>query len=258
MNKYLLVFLLSWPSFVMSAQALLMGQGQALSAPDYVEISIVVDSKCYATPDDARKINDKAAKEIVDFLNSKIKQKNEYNTVISTGGYTQPYQTYYQDKYWCQNTFQKQNNIVFRTQDLKNFDALFNEIQNVIYKQFTQNPPTVIESSLSYVTMSEPSGNLSLERRAQLEQKAMALAFIDAKAKLLSLFGKDEIENLKLIDASEVPPEEPVPFYRKRNAPMALSASMEKAQAVPIQFEDQNISKIIYFKFTFDDIAIKN
>lgn len=250
------VILISWMQISLGAEALLTGQGQVISSPDYVELNITIDSKCYPSPLDARKINDDAARKIVDFLNTKIKKKDLYNSVVSAGGYTLPYQTYYQDKYLCLNTFQKQNNITFRTQDLAHFETLFDEIQNTVYKQLQPNPPSVIESSISYVTMAAPVPGISTKLRAELEQKAMGLAYTDATEKLSALFGK-KVQNVKVIYASELPPDEPKPLFRQEVAPMALmGARMEKSSAAPVQFEEQTINKIIYFKFNFDDVPI--
>jgi len=249
----------SWAPLGYCAQALISGQGQVLSSPDYVELSILVDSKCYSTPDDARQVNDEASRKIVDFLNAKIKKKDNYNIVISTGGYTLPYETYYQDKFLCQNTYQKQNTIIFRTQELEHFETLFNDIQNMIYKQFKRTAPTIIDSSVSFVIMSNPTPSITDALRTQLEQKAIALAFNDASQKLSALFGNQKMQNVKMIDASEFSPDEPTPFYAQSAAPMALmrAGGMNKqAERAPVQFEEQTIKKTIYFRFTFDDIVI--
>jgi uncharacterized protein YggE len=259
MNKWLAAALLiSWVPIGNSAEAIITGVGHVKSSPDYIELNILIDSKCYASPNEARKVNDESARKIVDFLNEKIKKKDNYNTVISTGGYTQPYRTYYQDKYFCEDTFQKQNNIIFRTQDLENFESLFNEIQNVVYKQLSRAAPNVIEASISYATMSSPIAGISQELRSQLEQKSLALAFQDATAKLSALLKSNKIQNLKMTRASEIPPIEPMPIYQKRMAaPMEMMAGGARAQdSAPVQFDEQDIDKTIYFQFTFDDINL--
>lgn len=259
MNKFSTALLISWAPIGLCAEAIIIGEGHVLSSPDYIELSILIDSKCYATPNQARKVNDEAARKIVDFLNGKIKKKDNYNTVISTGGYTQPYQTYYQDKYFCQDTFQKQNNIIFRTQDLENFESLFDEIQNVVYKQLSRAAPNVIEASISSATMSSPVPGVSQELRATLEQKALNLAYQDATAKLSALLKNNKIQNLKLTKASEIPPTEPMPTFERRAAPMALMAAggaANKMEQAPVQFDEQNIDKTIFFQFSFDDISL--
>ncbi|MBI2790944.1 MAG: SIMPL domain-containing protein [Gammaproteobacteria bacterium] len=259
MNKWsVTAILISWVSIGNAAEAMITGVGHVKSSPDYIELNILVDSKCYSTPSDARKINDEAARKIVDFLNSKIKKKDNYNTVISTGGYTQPYQTYYQDKYFCKDTFQKQNNIIFRTQDIDNFESLFDEIQNTVYKQISRFSPLLIESSISYATISSPVPGISQDLRSQLEQKALGLAFQDASAKLSALLKSNKIQNLKMVKASEIPPTEPMPFFQKRIAPMEMMAGGggQGDSRVPVQFDEQDIDKTIYFQFTFDDISL--
>lgn len=251
--------LMTFSTMAIGAEAVMTGQGRVLASPDYVEVAIQVESKCYNKPSDARVANDDAARKIVDFLNTKVKKDNHYNKVISLGGYTNPYQMYYQDKILCPNTFQKTNTITFRTQEINNFEALFDEIQTEVYKLFTTEPRGMIESSVTYVTLSSPMPNISDERRAELEQQAMTMALADAKGKLIALFGADKIQNLKIIGVSELPPERPMPMYNARdNAPMAMmSARAEKAGPAPVQFDTEWITKMVYFTFGFDDFAIE-
>lgn len=261
MNKKLCTaLLLGWIPFSYAAEAVITGEGKVTSLPDYVELTITVDSLCYPSANDARMVNDEAARKIVDFLNAKIQKKDLYNTVISTGGFTVPYRYYYQDRFLCDNTFQKQNTIVFRTQDLKNFETLFDEIQNTVYQQFPRTPPAVIQSSISYVTMSMPMAGISNTLRSQLEQKALAMAFEDAKAKLAALFGKQKIQSVKVSHLSELPPDdEPKPRYAQE---MAMGTAVMSARAAPkmdsapVQFDQQEIQKTIYFTFTFDDVEL--
>ena len=247
------------PFVANGAEAVITGQGQVRSAPDYVELTISVESKCYPTPGDARKVNDDSSRKIVDFLNGKIKKRDPYNTVISTGGYTSAYQTWYEDKRFCENTFQKQTTIIFRTQDVKNFESLFDEIQNTVYKELARDMPNVIQASISYASMSNPVPGVSDEQRTQLEKQAIGLAFKDAKAKLSALFGEKGVMNLKMTSASELAPQAPMPIYQRR-APMAMMKGGATAEAMapsaPVQFDDQEIAKTIYFTFSFDDINL--
>lgn len=248
------------PFYANGAEALIVGQGQVRSSPDFVELSITVDSKCYPSIADARKVNDEAARKIVDFLNGKIKKKDAYNTVVTSGGYTSAYQTYYQNKYFCEDTFQKQNVITFRTQDLEHFESLFNEIQNMAYKELAHSAPNVIESAISYVSMGNPTPGISNEQRTKLEKQAVDLSYKDAKEKLNALFGEYKVLNLKLTNASELPPDQPIPMRQQRMAPMAMMAGAARAQAerAPVQFDEQEINKTMYFIFSFDDINLAN
>jgi len=251
MRFFLATLLLGYLPVGWCADVVLTGQGQVSSPPDYVEMMIVVDAKCYATPAKASAVNDEFSRIIVDFLNTKIKKRDRYNNVIATGGFTLPYQNYQKDKLLCENTFQKQNTIIFRTQDIKNFEALFNSIQSKVYAQFSP-PPLLINTAVAYVTISDPLPSLSGTLRSQLEQQALAIAFNDAKAKLFSLLGKTSVVNLRMTHASELPPNEP---GLQREA--VMSAGLQKAERAPVQFEDQSISKTVYFTFVFDDIPLQ-
>jgi len=244
------------PMVLYGAEAVIMGQGQVRSAPDYVELSIMVDSKCYSTPAEARKVNDDASRKIVDFLNTKITKKDAYNSVVTTGGFTSAYQTYYQNKYFCENTFQKQNTIIFRTQEVDKFEELFEEIQSVVYKEIDRYAPSIIQTSISFAVMSSPIPGISNEQRTELEKQAIGLAFKDAKAKLTALFGNTKVLNLKLVSATESTySHAPIPRYQRSPMASAAMAEMGGSQA-PVQFDEQEISKSITFKFTFDDLQI--
>lgn len=242
------------PTF--AAEALLSGEGQVLTEPDYVEMIITVESKCYPTPEEASKQNDAAARKIVDFLNTKISQKDAYNRVVSQGGVTSSYQNYQRDKVLCQNTFQKQNHITFRTQAMHNFEILYNEIQSTVLKSFNQPYPDNIDNPISYVTISQPEPKVTPTQRAKLEQNAIALAYQDAKMKLFSLFDNNQIRKLKVIEVSEFPPEDTEPFHKQRG-PMMMKAEMGVAGGqAPVQFGEQPIHKTLFFKFQFEDIVI--
>jgi uncharacterized protein YggE len=251
-------FLLTATPLCFAAEATIVGQGETKSLPDYVELTITIESKCYPTPDAAKKVNDTSARKIVDFLNTKIKKKDAYNNVIASGGYTSAYQNFYQDKYYCLNTFQKQSSVTFRTQDLENFESLFNEIQTVALKEFARSSGSFIQQPITFVSMSDASPGLSTELRGKLEQQAMNKAFTDAKAKLDALFGQ-QLHQVKVTHVSEIAPNEPRPMFENASAPMMMSARMGKGMdqaAAPVQFDEQRFNKTLYFKFVFDDISL--
>lgn len=245
------------PSLACAAQALIMGEGRMLSTPDFVELGIEVQSRCYSTPKDAREANDEAASKIVSYLNKHIQGEGYYNKVISEGGYTQPYSTYHRDKVLCENTFQKNNSIRIRTQQVEDFQALFDGIQKEVYKHFETQPRGLIESSVTYVTMTSPQPQMSTDRKDKLERDAMSLALKDAQAKLQVMFADQPIKNLKITEISELQPNEPPPRPMMRNVQMmAMDASGAEAAPAPVQFDDQWIHKTIYFRFTFDDVEL--
>ncbi len=257
--RILLLSLMGVCSTAFGAEAVIMGQGRVLANPDYVELGIQVESKCYSHPAEARKANDEAARKIVDFLNTKINKinkENNHNKVISLGGYTSAYQQYYQDKIVCPNTFQKTNNITFRTQEVENFELLFNEIQSQVYALFSAEPRGMMESSITYVTLSSPIPNVSDQKTAELEQQAMSMALDNARSKLKALFGVEKIQNLKLRQVSEWAPEKSIPYAQ---APMAMmsGARAEKSASAPVQFDREWVSKTLYFTFGFDDLALE-
>lgn len=257
MKKYI-VLILSLASFSCNAaEALLAGQGRVLSEPDYVSLSIQVQSKCYNTPQEAREANDKSARTIVDFLNKHVKEGGYYNKVITNGGYTNPFQVYHRNKILCENTFQKQNTIILRTQKVKDFEKLYDDIQKQVYSQFSSQPRGMIESSVTFVTMSAPSAGVSQKKRHALEQEAMTMALNDAKGKLKALFTGNQIQNLKVTEVSEMPIQpQPRPMQRGYASDMPMAMAAEKASPAPVQFDETWIQKQVYFRFSFDDVIL--
>lgn len=258
MKKYLALLLMVTSPSVFAASAMLSGIGRVLSEPDYVELSIQVQSKCYSTPKDARQANDDAARKIVDFLNKKIQgSESYYNKVITLGGYTSPFQVYHRNKILCENTFQKHNNITLRTQRVQDFEQLYDEIQKEVYSHFTMQPRGMIESSVTFVTMSQPSPRVSMERRQELEQKALTMALNDAKGKLTALFHEKPIENLKITEVSETAMASPPPVhYSPRSGGAEMMAMKADAAPAPVQFDEQWIHKQVYIRFSFEDVTI--
>lgn len=256
MLKYLSVGLMLLPTLGWTAQAYIMGQGRVLSTPDYVELGIQVQSQCYSTPKEAREANDDAARKIVDFLNEKINGEGYYNKVISEGGFTQAYSTYHREKVLCQNTFQKNTQIRIRTQKMDQFESLFDSIQKEVYKHFETQPRGLVESSVTFVTLSSPNPQISSEHQQKLERDAMGLALNDAKAKLKVMFAEQPITNLKISEVSEIAPEAPRPMPYMKSSPQMMAMDSAEGGSAPVQFDDQWIHKTVYFRFTFDDLDL--
>jgi hypothetical protein len=252
MKKLLPALLLATAPICNAAEAVLTGQGKILTQPDYVELNISIHSKCFDTPKDAVNKNDSAAEKLVEYLNSKIDGEGHYNKVITRGGFTQPFQIHQRNKILCENTFQKQNNIILRTQNIKDFESLFQEIQSKAYNLFDKDPKNLIESETTYITMGQPTAKISEDKENTLEQKALNLALQNAKSKLKALFSDDEIQNLKIVHISELPPKTPMPEVRKHHARMMMA---ESSHTAPVQFDDQWISRTLYFTFSFDTSA---
>lgn len=257
MRQWIAFPLLLVATHTWAAEAVLSGQGKVLSAPDYVELNIQVQSLCYSSPDEARKVNDESARKIVSFLNTKVKGEGYYNKVITLGGYTQPYQSYQQNRIVCEGTFQKQNSITLRTQAVDDYEALYDEVQKEVYKNFSIQPRGVVESSTTFVTMSTPVPSVSEEKRRELEQQAMTMAFVDAKAKLQAIFTDKTITNLKVVEVNELPIQSAPPpqIYQKSQMRSMSLAAEAGGGAAPVQFDDQWIYKTVYFRFSFDDLA---
>lgn len=253
MKKTLYLCLALAPNVSFATQAMLSGQGQVLTEPDYVELNITVHAQCYDTPKAASQASDLAAKKVVDFLNAKNKGDGFYNKVVTQGGYTQPFRSYHRKQEYCKDTFQKQQTITFRTQQLTGFEKMYNEIQAKVNEQFNKTPISAVESEITHVTMSNPIPKISHLKRTELEQKAYGMALENVKAKLEALFKSETLQGVKIVQVSEQPINEPIPVPRAQySKQMSVNQNMmqESAQA-PVQFDQQWLSRTLYFTFEF-------
>lgn len=254
MNKYVLLLILITPGLTHATKVELSGQGKVLSEPDYVELRLHINSQCYNTPQDAANANDKAAAKIVSYLNSKVKNDGYYNKVVSHGGYTQTFQSYHRNNIYCKDTFQKSNNIIFRTKDINNFANTFNAIQDKVLESFAKNPKNYIESEITFATISSPQPLISQDKQTELEQQAMSLALKNAKAKLTALFKGQSIDNFKITHISEQAAPIPSPIYNTRQKEMMLASDSAHGASytAPVQFDSQWLNKTLYFTFEFE------
>jgi uncharacterized protein YggE len=236
-----------WIGQTWASEVLLTGVGRVLSRPDYVEMTLQVQSLCYDTPEQAMQSSDKVASKLVAFLNQNINRNDYYNQVVSAGGFTGPYQDYSQNKV-CQNTFQKNHQITFRTKRVADFDKLFNLIQNEISQHFSQQPKSSIESAQTFVNLGLPQPLVSHEKRRTYEKEALSLAMADAQEKLESMPFSKPFRNLRILEVSEVN-QAPGPM------PFASKALLQTGGGgAPVQFEDIWIEKNLFVRYSFDDV----
>lgn len=253
MKKIPLALLLSTlPTSLIAAEAMIIGQGKVLAEPDYVELRMHVSSKCYNTPELAAKANDEVTQKIVEFLNDHLEGEGYYNKVISEGGFTQPYQSYQRNRVYCENTFQKNTQITFRTQEIKDFAELFNKIQNKVLKQYSLTPKNIIEAQITHVTLNQPDARISHIKQNELEKAAFKLALTNAKEKLNALFDS-KIDDVTIVNVSELPPKapSPAPYARSRN--QTLQAHQAEAAVAPVQFDSEWVNQTLYFTFNFQE-----
>lgn len=249
-------FLMAQSAF--ASEAYFVGTGTVSSTPDYVELSIYVNSECYKSTSLARQATDNVASEIVNFLKMRIKNTGDFkNKIITNGGYTQPFSKYINNQHGsrqvCLGTFQKRTTITIRTSDVANFSELFDEIQDLVYSSYKQSAPNVDEP-VNYVTLDAPQTRITRENNAILEKTALGLALKNAKERLFAAFGCEPLR-VEIIDMSETQASQTPQTHSyapKMMRAMAMdSGGGQMEAAAPIEFDALLVSKNIYVKFSF-------
>ncbi len=163
----------------------LVGEGRLSHAPQYIEVTINVQSECHATPLAASEATDAAAARIIKVARSVIDPSNAKDGVFSRGGFSRPFHRYVHSSLTvCKGTFQQQSTIVLKSSRVASFPSRFAQLQRMILAGAMRKPAdTRSASPITYATLSTPVPRLYFETRERLEQKALADALDNARKK---------------------------------------------------------------------------
>lgn len=244
---FVLGLLLASPGYASKIQVI--GTGEAIARPDQVSFSINIQSKCYPSVKEAAGSADKVTNELFTQLNKIFPKKDNNNQISTQGGYTQRFEPprFNNKPVECKNTFQKMNSINILTSEVKNFEALFSQVQNLVYQSYGTDDD-VLSKATTFVTMSEPTASLSFEQRRQTESLALQAALKNAVEKAKQLAGNENAATLKIVEIAESLPTNP-PFR-----PMMMRAAameMGGAPAAPISFENSVTEKSLSVTFEY-------
>lgn len=236
------------PSYASKIQVI--GSGEAIAQPDEVSFSITIQSKCYASIKEATASADRVTSDLFSQLNKIFPKKDVHNQITTRGGYTQRFDPprFNNKPIECQNTFQKTNNISILTSETKNFQVLFNQVQELVYQSYGAND-NVLSKATTFVTMSEPTASLSFEQKHQTEAVALQEALKNAIEKAKQLAGHENAAALKIVEIAESLPVNPPPFQ-----PMMMrAAAMELGSpaSAPISFENSVTEKSLSVIFEY-------
>lgn len=228
-----------------------IGNGQAFSKPNQIEFTITIQAKCYSTIDEASQSADKLTRHLFDELNKLFPKKDQYNQILTQGGYTlrSEYPRYRDKPNECQNTFQKISTIRVLTNDLGNFETLFNSVQKMVYQDVPPPDENMISRAIVYSTISEPIATLSFDARQKLEFTALDSALKNAIDKATQLVGKSGAASLKIVEMNESLPTPPPPF-----GPMMMRAAAVESNTgpmAPISFDNEIIQKNLSVIFEY-------
>jgi hypothetical protein len=164
----------------------LIGEGRLSHRAEYIELTMTVHAECFATPMAASDAADAAVAQLLEKLNGKIDTSNPKDGVFSHGGFTQPFSRYGSaGRLVCEGTFQKQSTIVMKSSRVDRFAKDYAQIQRDVLSgslRMPQNPNA--DGAATYAVLGVPEPQLYYETRERLEQRALADALDNARAKL--------------------------------------------------------------------------
>lgn len=231
-----------------------IGIGYVKAMADFVTFNITVQSECYAKPIDAQKATDEVVLKAYDYLKTLKKDNDKYFRVVIEGGYTTNFSKWYDKTEYCKNTFQKSSTITIKMAAREDFDKSFAAIQTHILENFDQGYlVNAYEGPRSYVTMTQPSPQLSRENRKTLDLQALSDAMLDAKARFRAATKSCREHQWKITkiqeDGISVSPEPPRYFAKS----MAFEAAAPAQDAAaPVQFDELTVEKRLRVSFQFE------
>ena len=167
--------LLFMTSLTVAGEANFTGTGRIAANADYIMLSATVHSQCYAKPSDARNATDRVASDVYNLMSGQINNNSQIDEIVTRGGQTSRYDGHYNESRThrvCVDTFAKTTTITLKTDQVENFGAIFDSIQDYIF----ENHSGKSNAEHTFVTLDSPSPQLTHAHQAQLEEEALAEA----------------------------------------------------------------------------------
>lgn len=180
-------------SSIFAGRATITGNASITDKPDYVEISVSVDSKCFATLDALNSAHDGYVAELQNRFSGYFDTTNDFNKVSVNAGWASPYShvIYHRDgtdnEKVCQNTYQKHTSITIKSSDLAGFSELLAWIYGDVSEVFT-NASGDERTPSTLTTISSPSSKICETTRTAWRNKALKSAREDAQEQFKAEF----------------------------------------------------------------------
>lgn len=254
MNNYILSLLLILMSAQLSAaedsKIEFTGVGQLKVKPDYVSLEFSVRSECYSKPIEAQEATDQIVEKIDSYLKTLKSEKDKHFKILVNGGFTSAFSKWHENKEICQNTFQKDTQILLQIGLSENFSGLFAQIQSHSLKYFENlsGNTSYYNRPQTFVTLSAPEPMITREHRINLERQARSLALLDAIANFKETIKTCTKRPYKISSIRETQPNiyQPAPRFYKASA---RGLDSQAASPAPVRFDDIRIRRELIVGF---------
>lgn len=249
-----------WASAMLNAggTATMSGYSEISAAPDFVKVSITVNSECYATPLEAVEANRAAVSQIQSFLQSFIATNSNIDRIHTDGGMTSKYRRVNYDvdpaEVTCENTFKHHTDITFKTEDVENFSTTFAKVQQHVLSQYASSY-TSDKPFVTYATINNADTGICESTRKELKIQAQKDAMDDAIAKFATYARRCGINpETAMVEQFGEPTYNFGSSLRENYTP---TLAMDGPAEVRISFEPLSVSARIDVKFIYTSSFIK-
>lgn len=228
--------------------ATITGHGQVTAMPEFVSVTVLVKSECYASAVTASKANDEIATKVLGILRQSA-DAGGTNEITATGGFVERYNGYdtRTNRPICSGKFRKTNQLTLKTFALQSFTQTFATLEDGIYKLGMESSPSGDEAPNSFLEINTPVTGLSPGLTKKLERRALVQAFQDAKDKFTLTLEMAGIKTYSIVGFSDTE-------HRLRPITSERSAHF----SAPIQFGSLMIesSLTVQFEYTGGSVVI--
>jgi hypothetical protein len=234
-----------------AGKASFTGQGHISNPPQYVEVKVQINSKCFNDINEAREATNHAATRVLDLFRTITDPTNPRDSAHTNGGTTSYSQGHYKSgtrTMICVNTFSKTAGVTLLTTNLLGFEQNFEAIEDLVYGELSGSTGD-LDVPVTTVTISSPVAHVFSETVESLSIQALSLAMVNAKEKFKILMDSGcGVRSYQIESANEPDPSRnlPNPYSGTRGIPRGSGGGN-----APVMFGDVWITKALDVGFDF-------
>lgn len=228
----------------LNADSVATGSAEVSHEIEYLEVSFTVASECYKSEKDAREANNTAVAALMSILDkSLVGARIDTNDISTSGGGAGPFERNRrvgnENVVECRNTWQQGTTVTYRSNDLGNWDQNINDIHDAVALLSTtvvveEDAGPVVDTPVTNISWSTPSGNICQATRDEMELKAEALATKRANTIFYQRAVECGIKDFSQVFIAEIGSRVSQPQYRSFGGARYESAGSSAPSSSPV------------------------
>lgn len=187
-----------FPVMGIAGQLLVVGQGEASSAPDKYTIQLTVTSICYETTQQAKNENSQLANQLI-ALSQKYKRSENDKITTHPGGFIRsteylPEESHH-SKILCERKWKTWNTVTLNLHDIQSLPSLQDELVDFLKPYETLS---IDKTEQTFIQLSSPQFGLTEENEKSLQKQAQNLSLKDAQEQIKNFDDTCHFASLKL------------------------------------------------------------